>query len=57
MLLEAKNGGAAISALISPNTFKDSQPVMQGMGEDVNLGLIPGDHLAVEPDKFGLFHH
>ena len=57
MLLQAENGGAAILTLISPNAFKNSQPVVQGVGEDVDLGLLPGNEFAVEPDEFGLLHH
>ena len=57
MLLQAENGRAPIVTLISPNAFKNSQPVVQGVGQDVDLGLLPGDEFAVEPDEFGLFHH
>ncbi len=57
MLLQAKNGRAPIVTLVSPNAFKDSQAVVQGVGQDVDLGLLPGNEFAVEPDEFGLFHH
>jgi site-specific DNA recombinase len=37
---------AAISAL----TFEHGRGVMEGVGEDMDLGFAPGDELAVEPD-------
>ena len=57
MLLQAEDRGTAIVALVRPNALKNSQAVVQGMGQDVDLGLLPGDEFTVEPDEFGLFHH
>ena len=57
VLLQTKNGGAAINALIRPDALKDSQAVVQGVGENVDLGLFPGNKFAVEPDEFRLLHH
>ena len=57
MLLQAENGRAPIVTMVSPDAFKNSQAVVQGVGQDVDLGLFPGYELAVKPDEFGLFHH
>jgi hypothetical protein len=57
MFLQAKNGGSAIVAMIGPDAFKDTQTIVQGMGHEVNLGLVPGNELAIQPDEFCLFHH
>ena len=54
---QTEDGGAAVGAEISPDAFEDPQPVMQGVGEQGNLGFVPGNEFAVEPDVLGLFHH
>jgi hypothetical protein len=33
--------------------FKHRRAIVQAMGEDVNLGVIPFDKLTVHPDKSG----
>ena len=35
---------------IAPLTLKDAAGIMQAMGQDMDLGITPIDHLAVEPD-------
>src|SRR5208337_2554101 len=57
MLPQAKNGGAAVLAVVSPDTLEYSQSVMQSMGHDVHLGLSPGDEFAVQPDILSLLYH
>ena len=57
MLLQAEDGGAAVLTMVGPDALEDSQAVMQGMGQDVNLGLIPGNEFAVQPDELRLLHH
>src|SRR5208337_663098 len=57
MLPQAKKGGAAVLAVVSPDTLEYSQSVMQSMGHDVHLGLGPGDEFAVQPDILALLYH
>ena len=56
VLLQAEDGGGAVGTGIGADAFKNGAAVMQGMGENVNLGIGPGDHFAVKPDEIGRLH-
>ena len=57
MLLEPKDRAAAVFQLVATNTLKDAEAIMQGMGEHVDVGLIPGDEFTVEPNLIDLIDH
>ncbi len=52
MLLQAENSGFFLFRLITANAFEHAQPVMEGVGEDVNIGLMPWDKFPIEPYFF-----
>ncbi len=56
VILQAEYGGSAIGAGIGPNAFKNGAAVVQGVGEHMNLSLIPGNHFSVKPDKLHCLH-
>ena len=50
MFREPENRRAPVSGLISADSFEDPEAVVQGVGQDMDSGFIPGDEFAVEPD-------
>jgi len=57
MLRKAVHGAAPVRALVGANALEDAAAVMQSVGEDVHVGLIPVDELAVHPDLFRFLNH
>jgi hypothetical protein len=57
MFWQAKNCRAAVLALITANALEDPQAIMEAMGEDVDVGVIPIYKFPVKPDFFRLLHH
>ena len=55
MLLESEHGGTA-GRLVAANAFKDAEAVVQRVADQMDLGVVPIDDLAVRPDSFGRFH-
>ena len=55
MLLKPENDRFFLVRLITANPLKDSKPVMQGVGQDMNIGFVPGDQFAIQPDYFRFF--
>ena len=55
MFLQAENGRSVIFGIVATNAFEDPEPVMQGMGEDMDIGFVPGDHFSIHPDFFRFF--
>ena len=45
--------GRAVGGLVGAHPLEDAGAVMQTVGQDVHLRLVPGHELAVEPDFFG----
>jgi hypothetical protein len=41
MLPQSENCGFPIVAEITTNSLKDSQTIMEAMGQDVDIGLLP----------------
>src|SRR5690606_7874943 len=37
--------------------LEDAEAVVQGVGEDMDVGLVPGDELPIHPDSFDLIDH
>src|SRR5579864_223899 len=46
----------AMPRVVGPFALEDAGAVVQAVGQDVDLGLIPGDDLSVVPDQLHLFH-
>ncbi len=44
-------------ALITPDAFENGEPVMQGVGQDVDLGIVPVHPRAVHPDFLARGQH
>ena len=55
VLLQAENGGFFILHLITANALEYAESVMERVGQDVDVGLVPGDEFPVEPDFFRFF--
>ena len=55
MLAVAEDGRPAIG-LVAADALEDAAAVVEAMGEYVDLGVLPGDELAVHPDPLGLLH-
>ena len=36
--------------LVGAHAFEDAGAIVEGMAQNVNFGLVPGDELAIEPD-------
>ena len=51
MLVEPENGGPFFR-IITADSFEPAGTVVYDMGEDVNIRLVPVDHLPVHPDFF-----
>ncbi len=49
VLLQTKHR-RAIDGVVSAHAFKSTTAVMQGVGQNVDLGVAPLDHFAVHPD-------
>ncbi len=52
VIAESKHSRAAIFGSVAADAFEDTEPVVQGVGENVNFGIRPIDEFAVEPDLF-----
>ena len=53
MLLEVPDRGAP-GSLVGPDPLEYAAAVVQGVGEHVDLGLMPRHELAVHPDRLDL---
>ena len=56
VVLQAEDRGGAVDTGISPDAFENGTAVVQGVGEHMNLGLIPGNHFPVKPDELHCLH-
>ena len=57
VLWKAKYCGAPVFAFITANAFEDSQSIVQGVSEDVNVSIVPVNKLTINPDLLSLLHH
>ena len=46
----------AALGLVAADPLEDAGPVVQPVAEHVDLGVLPGDELAVLPNQLGLIH-
>jgi hypothetical protein len=49
MLLHTENASAKAWTIIGAHAFKHAHAVMQCVGQNVNLGIAPGNEFTVEP--------
>jgi hypothetical protein len=57
VLRQAKNRRASVFALITADALEDPQAVMERVGEDMDVSVVPVHKIAVKPDLFSLLHH
>ena len=50
VLVQAEDGGAAVLRLVAADPLERTEPVVQRVREDVDVGLVPRDERAIEPD-------
>src|SRR5438094_219566 len=55
MFIEAEDRRASL-AFIAADPFECGEPIMKAVREDVDLGILPGNKLAVQPDLFGFLN-
>ena len=46
--------GLPVRALVGADALERAEAVVQRVGEDVDLGVVPVDELAVQPDLLNL---
>ena len=56
VVLQAEDSRAA-TGVVGAHTFKHTHAVMQRMGQNVRIGIAPGDELAIHPDKTVAVRH
>ena len=54
VLLQTEDAGT-LGGIVGADPFKHRGAVMQGVGHDVNLRLVPLNQFTVKPDIFGGF--
>jgi len=57
VLAQAEHVRVAVGPLVGADAFEGGQSVVQRVGEDVDLGVVPVDELSVEPDLLDLVDH
>src|SRR3989449_9179078 len=55
-LVEAEDSRALLT-LVAPDAFEGGQAVVEAVREDVDLSVLPGHELPVQPDLFGFLQH
>ena len=56
VVFQPEHSRTTTSAGIGADTFKNATAVMQGVGENMHFGVIPGQHFPVEPDVLHGLH-
>ncbi len=46
----------ALVGLVAADALEDPGAVVQPVAQDMDLGVVPSDELAIHPDPFRLFH-
>jgi hypothetical protein len=57
VLVEAEDGGAPVVHLVGADALESRGAVMEGVGEDVDAGVVPVDLLSVHPYGPQLLDH
>ena len=57
VLLQTEYGRALVATIIGANALEHGVAVVKGVGEHMNLGVLPGNHFTVKPDEFCRFHN
>ena len=45
-----------VLGVVGADALEDPGAVVQPVAEDVHLGVVPGDEVAIHPDELGLLH-
>ena len=56
VLRQAEHGGLAVRTGVTADALEHAHAVVQGVGEHMHLGFVPGHEFTVEPDFFRLLH-
>src|SRR5574343_1301338 len=56
VILQTENRCAA-TGVVGTDTFKHAHPIVQGVGQNVRIGVTPGNQLAIQPDKTVAVRH
>ena len=51
VLAVAEDVAAAIGPLVAADALEHAEAVVERVGHDVDVGLVPGDQGAIHPDK------
>jgi hypothetical protein len=57
VLGKAKYCGTSVFAFVTANAFEDPQAIVQSVGENVNIGIIPVNKRTIYPDFLSFLHH
>ena len=57
VLVQAEDAGPLAGEFVGADALEHAHPVVQGVGQDVDVGLFPGNEFPVEPDVFGFLDH
>src|SRR5262249_37726397 len=56
VLAQAEHRPVAVLAAVAADALEHAHAVVQRLGEDVDLRIVPGNQLPVEPDALGLLY-
>jgi len=48
--------GRALLGLVAADSLENARSVVEAVAEDVDVGVVPSDELAIHPDPVGLLH-
>ena len=57
MVLEAEDRGAPVVGAVGADPLEGRGAVVEGVRQDVDFRVVPGDEPAVHPDVLKLFDH
>ena len=57
MVAEAKHRGASVRRAVAADALEDAEPVVEGVGEDVDVRVGPVHERAVQPDRLAADPH
>ena len=50
MFLQAKNSRFFLFSLIAANALEYAKPIMEGVGEDMDISFMPWNEFPIKPD-------
>src|SRR5712675_984382 len=57
MLAQPENRGRPVRSPVGANTLECPETIVEGVGQDVHLGVVPCDELSIHPYLFDLLDH